>query len=108
VLRRHVLAASRSTLCANHAAIAGRRKITLTELRAECYPPGDRRARERRKADRRTPSERRERQNVDALLGSERRGTRRRNRVTSSAAAPFASIGDAPGADDAAAKGLLK
>jgi hypothetical protein len=69
VLRRHVLAASTSTLCANHSAIAGRRKITLTELRAEVYPEGDRRHAERRRSDRRGPRERRQPLSVPGSLG---------------------------------------
>ena len=44
VLRRHKLRDGFVVLCANHAAIAGRRTLTLTELRGECAPPGDRRA----------------------------------------------------------------
>ena len=44
VLRRHKLRDGFVVLCANHAAIAGRRSLTLTDLCAECAPPGDRRA----------------------------------------------------------------
>ena len=36
VLRRHALVCGPSTLCANHSAIAGRRALTLDELRSEC------------------------------------------------------------------------
>ena len=70
VLRRHVFSDGDSVLCANHAAIAGRRKMTLPELQAECYPPGDRRQRGRRRYDRRT-AVRRERLSDTWLLGSE-------------------------------------
>lgn len=78
VLRRVKLAASTSTLCANHAAIAGRRAITLTALRAECFPAGDRRQADRRTGDRRAPLERRRRVDVNKLLEEERRGKARR------------------------------
>jgi hypothetical protein len=60
VLRRHKLRDGFVVLCANHAAIAGRRSLTLTDLCAECAPPGDRRAgAERRTSDRRHTERRR-------------------------------------------------
>lgn len=79
VLRRHKLALGFETLCANHSAIAGRRRITLGELRAECFPSGDRRRTDRRHADRRGGPERRTRVDVERLLeGDSRKGGRRR------------------------------
>jgi hypothetical protein len=79
VLRRHKLALGFETLCANHSAIAGRRRITLGELRAECFPLGDRRRTDRRHADRRGGPERRTRTDVEKLLdGNARKGGRRR------------------------------
>jgi hypothetical protein len=72
------------TLCGNHSAVAGRRMLTLEELRAECFPPGDRRARDRRLADRRTPAERRadrvSLENVHRLLEPEKRAEGRGRR----------------------------
>jgi hypothetical protein len=60
VLRRHKLRDGFVVLCANHAAIAGRRSIGITELRAECAPTGDRRTgTERREKDRRSVERRR-------------------------------------------------
>lgn len=59
VLRRHQLADGWTVLCANHAAIAGRRAITLAELVVES---GD-----RRRGDRRTHRERRQRVVVEWL-----------------------------------------
>ena len=56
VLRRHALRNGVAVLCANHSAMAGRRSLTLTELRGECCPLGDRRdGEERRRAARREP-----------------------------------------------------
>lgn len=72
VLRRHRLAEGLVTLCANHAAVAGRRPLTVEQLRAECYPLGDRRgSSERRSADRRVPGERRLRVDLAHLLGDQ-------------------------------------
>lgn len=77
VLRRHKLRDGFVVLCANHAAIAGRRALTLTELRGECAPPGDRRAgAERRQADRRHVDRRRSPGTPPG--GVERRRTERR------------------------------
>jgi hypothetical protein len=77
VLRRHKLRDGFVVLCANHAAIAGRRSMTLTELRGECSPPGDRRSgTERRNADRRHTDRRR--QTEASPPGTERRATDRR------------------------------
>jgi hypothetical protein len=79
VLRRHRLKDGIVVLCANHAAIAGRRSITLTDLRTECAPAGDRRTgTERRRTDRRSTDRRRVKQPPPA--GVERRKTERRTR----------------------------
>lgn len=80
VLRRHQLVDGWTVLCANHAAVAGRRSISLLELRAEVSPEGDRRAADRRREDRRSPAQpRRARVDVDRLLlESERREVGRR------------------------------
>lgn len=84
VLRRHKLRDGFVVLCANHAAIAGRRSLTLTELRGECAPPGDRRAgAERRQADRRHV-ERRRAPAPTPPGGVERRATERRTKARSS------------------------
>jgi hypothetical protein len=53
VLRLLRLVDGAVTACANDAAIAGRRALTLAELRAERYPEGDRRADDRRLTNRR-------------------------------------------------------
>ncbi|MCC6665668.1 MAG: hypothetical protein IT375_18075 [Polyangiaceae bacterium] len=84
VLRRHKLRDGFVVLCANHAAIAGRRTLTLTELRGECAPPGDRRAgAERRQSDRRHV-ERRRAPAPTPPGGVERRATERRTKARSS------------------------
>jgi hypothetical protein len=70
VLRRHKLADVDTVLCANHAAIAGRRVLTAAELAAECFPAGDRRQTGRRSGDRRAVSARRERDGDAWLLGN--------------------------------------
>jgi hypothetical protein len=78
VLRRHRLKDGLVVLCANHAAIAGRRGMTLTELRGECCPPGDRRAgSERRQNDRRTTTRRGKRASVGTNGERRRRNERR-------------------------------
>jgi len=77
VLRRHKLRDGFVVLCANHAAIAGRRTLSLTELRGECVPPGDRRGGiERRQTDRRHTDRRRTSGTPPG--GVERRGGERR------------------------------
>jgi hypothetical protein len=74
-----VLVEGRTTLCANCAAIAGRRAIGLDELRLELHPPGDRRQADRRAADRRIPVDRRQRVEVEHLLSdADRRASGRR------------------------------
>jgi hypothetical protein len=78
VLRRHALAGVRVTLCANHAAVAGRRTLTLDELCAECFRPGDRRAEDRRAGDRRATTPRRDRVVVEVLVDGDRREASRR------------------------------
>jgi hypothetical protein len=80
VLRRHQLADGATVLCANHAAIAGRRAITLVELQREVFPPHDRRQCGRRHDDRRTHRDRRELAGDGWLIGAEleRRGDGRR------------------------------
>lgn len=103
VLRRHRLADGLATLCANHAAIAGRRTLTLEALRAECYPPGDRRQGEQRRADRRAVGDRRTAPTVEQLLAvaDERRHAGRR-----AADAPFELVfGDERQADKRQADG---
>jgi hypothetical protein len=83
VLRRHRLRDGLVVLCANHAAIAGRRSIGLTELRGECAPHGDRRGGvERRQAERRHVERRR--QAAPPPDGVERRRTERRTSRRSS------------------------
>jgi len=79
VLRRHRLADGLATLCANDAAIAGRRPLTVAELRAEVFPAGDRRQGDRRRADRRNfGDDRRQRFDAARLLdGDTRQGDRR-------------------------------
>ena len=72
LLRRHKLAEGWAVLCANHAAIAGRRVLSLDALRAEVFPDGDRRQEERRAAGRRAPVARRQR--VDVTLSDDSRG----------------------------------
>jgi hypothetical protein len=81
VLRRHKLAGGMHTLCANHAAIAGRRPLTLAELEAECFPAGDRRSTDRRAGDRRTTSPRRVRVVLERLMDGDRREGDRRARA---------------------------
>ena len=49
------------TVCGDCFVLRGRRDLSIEELRAEVYPPGDRRSEGRRRTDRRAPSERRER-----------------------------------------------
>jgi hypothetical protein len=86
VLRRHKVAQGPDeprvfmfvVLCANDAAIAGRRLLTLDELRAEVFPPEDRRRGDRRRGPRRAPRERRVRVDVERLIeGDRREGSRR-------------------------------
>ena len=78
VLRRHALDELR-TLCANCSAVAGRRALSLDELRCEVFPPGDRRGPGRRTGDRRAPVDRRQRVEVEHLLSdADRRGSGRR------------------------------
>lgn len=69
VLRRHALRSGVVVLCANHAAMAGRRSLTLTELRGECCPLGDRRSGEERRQWTRRSAE----PNPRAKRASERR-----------------------------------
>ena len=81
MVRRHKLADGWTVLCANHAAVAGRRPLKLEQLQAELAPsPGDRRqGTERRTADRRGHSERRVAVAVDEwLLEQDRRQDERR------------------------------
>lgn len=78
VLRRHKLRDGFVVLCANHAAIAGRRTLTLTELRGECAPPGDRRAGAERRTVERRHVERRRAATPAPPGGVERRATERR------------------------------
>jgi hypothetical protein len=80
VLRRHVLTDGPVTLCANDAAIAGRRALSLEELELEVYPAGDRRGANRRQADRRAPAtDRRTVLDVARLVAdADRRGAGRR------------------------------
>lgn len=76
-LRRHKLAEGIVTLCANDAAVAGRRTLTLEQLRAEVLPQGDRRGPSRRRQDRRGSEgvrERRTRLDVSRMLDDDRRG----------------------------------
>jgi hypothetical protein len=83
VLRRHKLKDGLVVLCANHAAIAGRREVTLTELRGECCPPGDRRAgAERRREDRRHRTRRIKRETAGPNNERRRRSERRLARVS--------------------------
>lgn len=58
VLVRKTLADGMVTLCGNCATTAGRRRLTLEELRAEVRPAGDRRGGDRRRGDRRGPERR--------------------------------------------------
>ena len=60
VLQFHRMAEGHVVLCANHATIAGKRSITLDELKDECFPAGDRRQEDRRRSDRRNYRERRQ------------------------------------------------
>lgn len=76
VLRRHQLADGWTTLCANDAALAGRRPLSLHQLRAERYPDGDRRGADRRAGDRRDASVRRARVVVERLVGDDDRRER--------------------------------
>lgn len=71
VLRRHQLADGWSTLCANDAAIAGRRPITLAQLRTERFPDGDRRRGDRRGGDRRDLQVRRVRVDLERLVADD-------------------------------------
>jgi hypothetical protein len=59
-LVRKRLADGMHTLCGNDAAIAGRRSVTLAELRAELQPSSDRRQDDRRRRDRRSYRDRRD------------------------------------------------
>jgi hypothetical protein len=85
VLRRHKLASGLETLCANDAAIAGRRVLTLAALRAERFPDGDRRGTDQRTGDRRTYAERRARLELAWIADGDRREVRGR-RATERAA----------------------
>lgn len=78
VLRRHLLSGGPVTLCANDSAIAGRRPLSLDQLRAEVRAPSDRRGQDRRRGDRRVPIVRRARVEVDGLLDDRRRIVDRR------------------------------
>lgn len=78
MLRRQTLGDGMAVLCANHAAVAGRRPITLAELAAECFAPADRRAADRRTGDRRDSRERRREIEVEWLLEGDRRQSGRR------------------------------
>lgn len=60
--------ARHETLCANHAAVVGRRTLSLEELRAELSAPGDRRQEDRRAGERRAPAPRRARADVRHLV----------------------------------------
>ena len=62
MLRRHKLTDGAVVLCANHAAVAGRRKLALAELKAECLPAEQdrRKVLDRRRSDRRQPADRRQ------------------------------------------------
>jgi hypothetical protein len=62
-----------ATLCALCACIAGRRPLTVDELRREVFPEGDRRQADRRIGDRRTGRERRDEIDVARLLDADRR-----------------------------------
>lgn len=82
VLVRRRVGVEMQTLCANCAAILGRRPITLDELRAEVLPPNDRRQSDRRRgADRRAALDRRHLLDVTKMLDDDRRsyGGRRAN-----------------------------
>ena len=59
MLVRRTLGGSVRVLCANCATVRGRRPLTLEQLVAEVFPPGDRRRADRRRGDRRTYVERR-------------------------------------------------
>lgn len=74
VLGLLTLADGRVTTCGNCARVAGKRKLELEQLRAEVFPPGDRRASDRRVGDRRDHADRRQRVEVEHLLSdSDRR-----------------------------------
>jgi hypothetical protein len=77
VLVRRTLAGELHTLCGNCSTIAGRRPLTLEQLRAEVLPLDNRRGGDRRRADRRV-LERRERLE---LVDDEQRGADRRGRA---------------------------
>ncbi len=77
LLRRHQLADGLVVLCANHAALAGRRQLSLDELAAECHPPGDRRSADRRRGDRRNHIERRQHWDAGWTLQDRRQHGRR-------------------------------
>jgi hypothetical protein len=77
VLRRHRLRDGFVVLCANHAAIAGRRSLTLTELRGECAPVGDRRSGSERRNNERRQNDRRRAQAPPPAGSERRRGERR-------------------------------
>ncbi len=51
--RRRLDGVNWTTLCGNCAILAGKRKITLEDLKTELYPDGDRRASERRTSTKR-------------------------------------------------------
>jgi hypothetical protein len=76
-LVRKTLAGEMHTLCGNCSTIAGRRPLSLEDLRAEVLAPGDRRGGDRRRRDRRG-SDRRGRLE---LVDDERRGRDRRARA---------------------------
>jgi hypothetical protein len=78
MLRRHRLAGGLVVLCANDAAVAGRRRLSLEELHAERFPAGDRRSGDRRRAPRRGLVERREGWDPAWELDADRRKDRRR------------------------------
>jgi hypothetical protein len=72
VLSLRTLREGPRVLCANCAAVLGRRAMSIAALRTEMRPPGDPRQAERRTGDRRSPLERRAARGAGAL--EERRG----------------------------------
>jgi len=61
VLMRRKFGEDMRTVCGDCFVLRGRRDLSIEQLRAEVYPPGDRRSDGRRRQDRRAPLERRER-----------------------------------------------
>lgn len=96
LVRRRVAGASTpATLCGNCAAILGRRRVTLDELRAELRAAGDRRGLGRRRGYERRTDERRSREGDRRILRAgvgERRRAARRLRLAGEAREPSAEL----------------